>query len=340
MAQAGQEIQGVADVQEVQEVQDVREIQEAQSGQEEAVIVQQIARREPTGLSLGTWRNCVGGAINIRLHWSMFLILFLGFVSSWTSKDSSALLTLLSFLLAGPILFFTVLMHEFGHVFATTLLGGEVTQIVLWPGGGLTIHGPDHVDACGDLKIAIAGPLAHLPMIVIWVFFGVLCARVNGGEDLEDAKITDSASIFFLNLAYWAFLQNLLILFANMVIPIYPFDAGRIIGNVLILFGVQVSTAAKVTAFVAVSIGILIFVLAWFVKNAYDRLVDILIALVIIGSSLSLFYKAHTGTLAKDRIFGRPCYDERNDTAGDDTGEGPNDDAVVQTDVPVVNEIV
>jgi len=344
MEKASQETQGVQGVvQEIQEVQDdVREIQEAaqsSSGrQEEAVIVQQITRRAPTGVSLGTWGNCVGCAIHIRLHWSMIFFLVLVLIGSWISHERSALLSLFNFILYGPLLFLTVLMHEFGHALATSRLGGEVTQIVLWPAGGLTIQGPDHVNACGDLKIAVAGPLVHLPIMVVWIFLGIVCAKVNGGDsdELKDARVTDSASIFFLNLTYWAFVQNLLILLANVVIPIYPFDAGRIIGNVLIMMGLQVSTAAKVTAVIAALIGILFFVTAWFINNEYEKLVNILLGLVIIGSSLSLFAKAHTGTLENDRIFGRPCYNERTD----DTEEGPTAAAAVRIDPPVVNEIV
>jgi len=345
MEKASQETQGVVQgvVQETEEFQDVRETQEvAQSSssvrQEEAVIVQQITRRAPTGVSIGTWGNCVGCAIHIRLHWSMFFFLFLALVGTWISHERSVLLSLFNFILYGPLLFSTVLMHEFGHALATSRLGGEVTQIVLWPAGGLTIQGPDHVNACGDLKVAVSGPLVHLPIMVVWIFLGIVCAKVNGGDsdELKDARITDSASIFFLNLTYWAFFQNLLILLANVVIPIYPFDAGRILGNVLIMMGLQVSTAAKVTAVIAALIGILFFVTAWFIDNQYDRLVNILLGLVIIGSSLSLFAKAHTGTLADDRIFGRPCYDEQRT---DDTEEGPAV-AAVRINAPVVNEIV
>lgn len=34
--------------------------------------------------------------------------------------------------LYGPVLMLTVLIHEFGHVFATKRLGGEVGGVVLW----------------------------------------------------------------------------------------------------------------------------------------------------------------------------------------------------------------
>ena len=34
--------------------------------------------------------------------------------------------------LYGPVLMLTVLIHEFGHVFATKRLGGEVGGIELW----------------------------------------------------------------------------------------------------------------------------------------------------------------------------------------------------------------
>jgi Zn-dependent protease len=47
------------------------------------------------------------------------------------------------FLLLGPILLFTVLIHELGHSLAARQVGGKVEGILLWPLGGLAFIGHD-----------------------------------------------------------------------------------------------------------------------------------------------------------------------------------------------------
>jgi Zn-dependent protease len=58
-------------------------------------------------------------------------------------------------------------VHEFGHALTTKKLGGTVDGIVLWPLGGFALCGP--VDALvGDLKVALMGPMTHVPMSAFW----------------------------------------------------------------------------------------------------------------------------------------------------------------------------
>lgn len=48
---------------------------------------------------------------------------------------------LLWFLLLGPVLLLTVLIHELGHCLAARSVGSEVQGILLWPLGGLAFIG-------------------------------------------------------------------------------------------------------------------------------------------------------------------------------------------------------
>jgi hypothetical protein len=71
--------------------------------------------------------------------------------------------------LFGPVLFGTVLIHEFGHSLACLkLVNGHVDQILLWPLGGLAYcgHGGSPID---DFKVAISGPLTHIPQTLVWL---------------------------------------------------------------------------------------------------------------------------------------------------------------------------
>jgi len=295
--------------------------QEGQSSQVTEVEVvavdqEEIARIPPTGVSLGT---CICG-ISIRLHWSMFLIVILSLLVSLVRQDPW-IIALFNFLLDGPILFLTVFTHEIGHALVTLRLGGEVRNLVLWPGGGLTVTGPNDGSLWSDFKAAIAGPLMHLPQMLLWFFIILIC---QGATDLDRSdSIADSTAVFFWNLAFYALRLNVLILLANIIIPIYPFDAGRIFSDLLMMTGMNVSTAAKITASVGVIVGVTNAVLASLSAKFYYVLVEIMLALVIIAMSLSLFSKANGGRLKHDIIFGRACYYRRNDVGGGADGSNP-----------------
>ena len=57
------------------------------------------------------------------------------------SNDYLGAVVLYTILLYGPILFFTVLVHELGHCLACRQIGGEAHSILLWPLGGLAFIG-------------------------------------------------------------------------------------------------------------------------------------------------------------------------------------------------------
>ncbi len=82
----------------------------------------------PRSISLG---SCIGG-VPIKLHLSFFLLVLLELISSIRLAGEFPLYMLFVVVLYGPVLMLTVLIHEFGHVFATKRLGGEVGGVVLW----------------------------------------------------------------------------------------------------------------------------------------------------------------------------------------------------------------
>ena len=84
-----------------------------------------------------------------------------------------------AFLVYGPILFFTVLIHEFGHSLAAKSVGGNAHTILLWPLGGLAYC---HHDAGpkADVWVTFAGPLTHVPQIGVWLLMAWLIDMENG----------------------------------------------------------------------------------------------------------------------------------------------------------------
>ncbi len=103
--------------------------------------------------------------INIRMH-----ILFLGFIiGMWlrfgTDKDlpdgsGVAMLIMLA------LIFFSVLLHEFGHCFAARFMDGEANDILLWPLGGLAKCDVPHTPKA-NFVTAAGGPAVNLVLCLL-----------------------------------------------------------------------------------------------------------------------------------------------------------------------------
>ena len=188
--------------------------------------------------------------------------------------------------------------------------------MVLWPLGGFVICGP--VDSvAGDFKVAIAGPLSHIPQMLFWAG---LFAAVEGGDfdhfdrfaDLDDASFIAvlCAQSFYLNVMIFAF---------NLFIPAYPLDGGRCLASGLIMCGMDVLTAAMVTAVTGMFIAIALAVwgIVDFVRGNPGGIFMAAIAVWILMSSYKLFkltrpasgmYGTPVEHLKSHPVFGRECY--------------------------------
>src|SRR5439155_7967343 len=70
-------------------------------------------------------------------------------------------------------LFFSILLHEFGHSFAARAVGGDSNEVLLWPLGGLANCEVPHTPRA-NLLVAAAGPvvnfvLALLCVLALWL---------------------------------------------------------------------------------------------------------------------------------------------------------------------------
>lgn len=98
--------------------------------------------------------------ITVRVHVLMPIILggfilreaFRKDVIPFTWADASVLMILL---------FFVVLLHEFGHCFMARLVGGEAREVLLWPLGGLAYVDVPHAPSA-HFMTALGGPLVNV----------------------------------------------------------------------------------------------------------------------------------------------------------------------------------
>ena len=143
------------------------------------------------------------------------IVSVLGFIQGGLEGDSEYGFML--FLVNGPILFGTVLIHELGHCWATYRVGGTVEGILLWPLGGLAFIGHSG-EAKEDLFVSVAGPLTHIPQMIVWVI--LLAASADG-----DATLTFSGA-FFADLCRHAIVINLSLFLFNLFARLTRWMAG------------------------------------------------------------------------------------------------------------------
>ncbi len=110
----------------------------------------------------------------------------------------------------------SLLVHEFGHVFAVRWLGGGSSTVLLWMMGGLCIHGPVYHRG-KQFGISIMGPL-----------FGFALA----GATWLVARYTEPSHPLFLTFLGQVLWINLIWSALNLL-PIWPLDGGQALRAVL-----------------------------------------------------------------------------------------------------------
>lgn len=149
-------------------------------------------------------------------------------VSVWFPLLLVALCVRLEFTLGltvSAILFFSILFHEFFHIFAVRATGGQGNEILMWPLGGLAFVSPAATFR-SEIWTPAAGPISNAILCLV-----TLPAVVNGG------LLSDSLDLLYLppvNLALTPLTSVLVLTFAvNFklmilnLLPIYPLDGGQ-----------------------------------------------------------------------------------------------------------------
>lgn len=140
------------------------------------------------------------------------------------------------------ILFVIVLLHEYGHCFACRRVRGEADQIILWPLGGLAFCNPPHHWKAEFITV-IGGPMVNvvlLPILggLVWITTGDLGSVVFNpfspgiAGALAASALSPLPSWVLVGL-WMAHYINFILLAFNMLVPMYPMDAGRIVQTLL-----------------------------------------------------------------------------------------------------------
>ena len=98
--------------------------------------------------------------ISVKIH-LLFFVFTLGMFLRQVSEKSTPIATLDIFLLTIVTLFGIILLHEFGHCFAARSVGGEASEILIWPLGGLAFVEVPHYPK-PNFIVAAGGPAVNV----------------------------------------------------------------------------------------------------------------------------------------------------------------------------------
>jgi Zn-dependent protease len=171
--------------------------------------------------------------IRIAVDWSWFLVLFL--VIFWLSRfygdvlgeSGSASTPFLLAVLSAFGFFGSIVLHELGHAMVALRNGIGISSIQLWIFGGMARMDRETDSPATEFKVAIAGPLVTLAIVVVLTLVGVIAAGPDGFEKAVLIE-SDSGVSGVLAMVGWLASINLLVLVFNLL-PAFPMDGGRVV---------------------------------------------------------------------------------------------------------------
>ncbi|MEL6498061.1 MAG: site-2 protease family protein [Planctomycetota bacterium] len=167
--------------------------------------------------------------LSIRLHMVFVVFLTVRMIQSIQHEQAG-----LPFQVGGLLgLLVLVLAHESAHVFAARQSGLRHDRMILWPLGGL-VHGESPGSPRRLAGVALAGPMLNLVLVVplagltllvtdSWefVFFNPFAFRSTAG-----IASSEGLAAWFI----WSLhANNATLLLFNLLVPMHPLDAGRLL---------------------------------------------------------------------------------------------------------------
>ncbi len=164
-------------------------------------------------------------------------------------------------------LFLLVLLHEYGHCIACRRVGGTADRILMWPLGGLAYCLPPHhwkpslITTLGGPAVnAILVPVLGVPLYLLAGLDAVVFNPFEPGVALGAVSLHAGNQTYWLYALWWLYFTNWALLAFNMLLPMYPMDAGRVLQELLWRkMGYHRATGIAATIGLGLAIGVLIF---------------------------------------------------------------------------------
>ena len=194
------------------------------------------------------WSFALGkiAGTTVRLHWTFVIFLAWIVFAAYAANGAQAALSSGLFFV---LLFGSVLLHEFGHIFTARRFGVRTPDVVLLPIGGVSQMERIPEKPRQELLIALAGPTVNL------VIGGLLVLTLGGLPQHPDMNMTNLGKHLWTHLAFTNFA-----LAGFNLLPAFPMDGGRALRALLAarLGYARGTRAAAVTGQVfAVGLGLL-----------------------------------------------------------------------------------
>jgi Zn-dependent protease len=257
--------------------------------------------------------------ITVRVH-----ILFVVFVlAMWlrTFKDFATPGSSTAILILMGLVFVSVLLHEFGHCYAARFVGGDATDVLLWPLGGLARCDVPNTPAA-NLLTAVGGPAVNLLLCLLTASILLSCSLVPPFNPLPDnafhtfmgnwangnlhggpfAPRLLPGDIVVHPVEYWQFLVaqlfwvNWFMLLLNLL-PAFPLDGGRMLQAIL-----WPRTGYRQAMQVAIFIGFLVMLIVGIYSLYQNELLWFCLALFIWSSCKQEYLILETG--GEESLFG------------------------------------
>jgi len=121
------------------------------------------------------------------------------------------------------LIFFCVLLHELGHVFAARYYGVKTRDVTLWPFGGIASMKRMPEKPSQELVVAVAGPAVNVIIIAVLALWLGPRLGTEGLAELDSPTLSMAAKVLWANV----------ILVAFNLIPAFPMDGGRVLRALL-----------------------------------------------------------------------------------------------------------
>lgn len=196
------------------------------------------------------------------------------------------------------LLYFSVLLHEFAHVFAARLTGGSADEIHLTPIGGVALVHPGHGSYALGLTAA-AGPALNL--VVCLLVFPGWYARETLWSSLNPLVLPISElnpGAIWRDLGLLLFTVNWIGLLVNLL-PVVPLDGGQILRALL-----SSKIHPELVNRTALHAGLFVAVIILILGAAFDLSQVVLIGTFVLTVNIIQLFQEEIGDSTYDSGFG------------------------------------
>ncbi len=225
--------------------------------------------------------------IGVRVHLLLPLLVLGLSLSDFAYVSAAAGLETLLFFL---ILFLSVLLHEFGHAFASFKAGGTPRIIVVWLLGGVT-----HVDDAPlrpgpQFLMALAGPAVNLFIAAL-----MLIALVLAGSAPFFGTPRGSVPLA-LTILNFSFVANAALFLFNLV-PALPMDGGAML-RWFLTYRIGFIHATRVAGFAGQAVAVLLGLSALVLRSH----MPFMMFLILLGTAIMVFLECERQKRLADEL--------------------------------------